>query len=67
MGKSRSYHLSNWQKLVISLFESKVTKTVIQQIMQHILKEYDKLFLIFVIYSLKFKIIIFPMFIFMLI
>ena len=49
------------KKLCFRLYQSKVNKYVINQVITYILKEHDKLFVLFAIYCVKFKIILFPL------
>ena len=39
----------------------KISKLLIDQVIMYLIKEYDKIFIIFSLYTIKFKIIIFPM------
>ena len=45
----------------------KISKFLINYLINYLIKEYDKLFLIFTLYTIKFKIIILPLVILVLI
>ena len=43
------------------LDKQKISKIIIKEVTAYLVKEYDKIFIIFTLYSIKFKLIIFPL------
>jgi len=52
------YKLS--KKFLITFTKNKISKLIIQQVTNYIVKEYDKLFILFSLYTIQFKIKVFP-------
>ena len=58
----KNYHIIINKKLYIVINKSKISKIIINYIINYLIKEYDKVFIIFNLYSIaKLKIVIIPL------